>query len=247
MSALLEVLLVLLQAVGVLLLAALVLLGIALVIPVSVWIAYEEEQLTVQAGALGLRFTLLPRPARPKKKKRAKPKKKKKKAAAQQTPAAAPAETASQAAPPAQEPTPQKEKNQLLQLTFAQLVTLVKGLGTLGRRVVAGLRIKHIRLHLYVTGKDAADTALQYGKLRAWLHTGVGILNNALWLEFDQFQIDTDFLAEKQKKPAFSCQISAQLLIMGIAALRFLWLLWKEDLLDVLLAQLPGNQDEVRR
>ena len=226
MSALTGILLGTVQVLGILLLVILAVLVLALVIPVSVWIAYREEQLTVQAGALSLRYTLLPRPKKEKPEKPKKPKqpqnpKKPRKKAAD--------------APP-------QDKDKLLKLTFAQLVLLVRGLGTLGRRIVGGIKIRHIRVHLCVTGKDAADTALQYGKLRAWLHTGIGVLNNALWLEFDQFQIDTDFLAEKQKKPAFSCQISTQLLIMVLAALRFLWLLWKENILDALLAKFSGHE-----
>lgn len=142
---------------------------------------------------------------------------------------------------PTAETKPQPEPEPKAKLTFDQVVTAVRGAGTFGKRVLAALRVTHIRIYLPVTGADAAETALNYGKAQAWLHGGLAVLNRAVWLEFEECRLEADFLEKGDKKPHFSCQISARLLIIGIAAFRFGWLLWKQDILGVLLAQLSGD------
>lgn len=243
MPALITVLLFLLKALGILLLAALAILLLALVIPVSLWLDYHEEDITVQVGVLGLKYTLLPQKEKPEKKPRAKSAKKTKAKtkAAKQPKAAAAKEPPKEATVKQLQAQPQG-KGALLGLTFDQLVTTVKGLGTMGKRIVNGLKVRHIRLYLPVTGEDAADTAMQYGRMQAWLHAGLGVLNRAVWLDFDEFRLEADFLAKGEKKSRFSCQISARLLIMGIAVARFGWLLWKANILPVLLDQFAGKE-----
>ncbi len=253
MSALITALLFLLKALGILLFVILALILLALVIPVSLWLDYHDEDLTVKVGALGFKYTLLPRKEKPAKKTKAKSTKKPKaKTAASKPPKA----TASKSSQAEQVPKPNAaakqaeaadakphDKNALMRLTFDQMVTAVKGLGKMGKRILNGLKVKHIRVYLPVTGEDAADTAIRYGKMQAWLHAGLGVLNRAVWLDFDEFRLEADFLAKGEKKSRFSCQISARLLIMVIAATRFVWLLWKANILPVLLDQFAGKED----
>ena len=243
------------KTLGILLLVVLALLVLALVIPVSAWLAYDGDNFTVRVGALGLQYPVFPpretKPKDPKKSKKAKPARKQagKKPAAQPTKTAQAAQAAQKVTPePPQgdtakdgEQAPPQDKKLLLGLSFQQLVTAVKGLGKFGQRVVAGLRITHIRLYLPITGEDAADTAMRYGKCQAWLGAGMGVLNRAVWLDFDEYRLEADFLAKEGKKPHFSCQISARLLIMVIAAARYLWLLWRAKILEALLAQFSGQ------
>lgn len=279
MSALITALLFLLKALGILLLVALGLIAVALLIPVSLWLDYHDEDLTVKVGALGFKYTLLPQKEKPEETPKAEPEQPKaktttaqppkatasestkaetvKQTKAAQPPKAAPAENPKAAAkePPktaAKQPKPAdanspkaepQDKNALMQLTFDQMVTAVKGLGAMGKRIVNGLKVKHIRLYLPVTGEDAADTAIQYGKMQAWLHAGLGVLNRAIWLDFDECRLEADFLAKGEKKSRFSCQISARLLIMVIAVTRFVWLLWKANILPVLIDQFAGKEE----
>ena len=103
-------------------------------------------------------------------------------------------------------------------------------------------RIKHICLYLPVQGDDAADTAIKYGKMQAWLHTGLAVINRMLWLEFDEFRLEPDYMGDRAKTERFSCQVSARLIIIVIAAIKLLWLLWTEKILDPLLDQLAGKK-----
>lgn len=227
------------KALGILLLVVLAVLVLALVIPVSVWLAYDGDAFTVRAGTLGLQYPVFPpkktKPKNPKRPQKAKPAQA---AQAAQTPPPKPPQ-----GDPARDgqPAPPQDKKLLLGLSFQQLVTAVKGLGKLGRRVAAGLRITHIRLYLPITGEDAADTAMRYGNCQAWLGAGLGVLNRAVWLDFDEYRLEADFLAKEGKKPRFSCQISARLLIMVIAAAGYLRLLWRAKILEALLAQFSGQ------
>lgn len=284
---------VLAKTLGILLLVVLAVIFLALVIPVSVWLAYDGDDFSVQVGALGLKYPVFsskeeeedepepdqakaatseatekaapnpPQPPKPKpapetaQAKTSQPPKVSQPQPKAQTAKAAPKAKASAkttekaknkptpkpvqpAKKPAEKPA-QQDKNLLLGLSFDQLVTAVKGLGKFGQRIVAGLKIRHIRLYVPITGDDAADTAIKYGKCQAWLHAGLGVLNRAIWLDFDECRLEADFLAKEAKKPHFSCQISAQLLIMVIAALRYLWLLWRAKILEALLAQFSGS------
>lgn len=294
MAAVLAVLLFILKVIGVLLAIVLALLVIALLIPVSLWVDYKDEALTLQVGALGLRYTVFP-----KKKTDDAPKADKQESSAEKPAEAVQSEkervtTASVAAqekqtvtesaakekrtenkcentvPTAPKKSVQKvpgnkkikaeqaaseqkpeqaaaeqvtDKSAALKLTFQQVVTAVRGVGAFGKAILCGIKVRHIHIYLPIIGDDAADTAIRYGKMQAWLYTGLGFLNRAMWLEFDECYLDADFMQEKQKKERFSCQISAQLIIMVIAVVRFIWLLWKANILDVLLEQFSGNNN----
>ena len=242
------VLLFLLKTLGILLLAVLAVLLIALVLPISVWLAFEDNAFTVHAGVWRWRIQVFPPAQKSGGKKTEKQKKKtsRAKSAKAEKTAQSPAAGSEKTKKPDKPENAESEKSPglLLGLTFQQLVEAVKGLGWLGRRILGGLRFTHIRLYMPVTGSDAAETAIRYGKIQAWLHSGLAVLNRAFWLDFDECRMEADFLAKGEKKPHFSCQISTRLLIMVIAVLRFAWLLWKKGILTVLIDQFVGNEND---
>lgn len=285
MTAVIAVLLFILKTIGILLAAVLILLLAVLLIPVSLWVDYHDEALTLQVGALGLRYTVFPKKETDNAKKADERTATAKKQAAKDqnvkgSTISEPQQSSGlessvkvnpvegnqnagskitvqkipddkqQEAKPAMEQKAeqadtkqQADKSTLLGLTFNQLVTAVRGVGALGKAILCGIKVRHIRVYLPVEGADAADTAIQYGHKQAWLHAGLGFLNRAMWLEFDECYLDADFLQEKQKKERFSCQISAQLIIMVIAVARFIWLLWKANILDALIENFSGNNN----
>lgn len=218
-------LLLVLKAAGVLLLVLLALVLILLLVPVTALIRFAEGRFSLRAGLLGLSIPiltdnapapwlqkLLDRPQKPKRKK--------------------------SAAPP-EKPAVQKQKGpgEKLRLTVDELCTLAGGAGHFLRAVLGALRITQIRLYLPVHGEDAAQTAIRYGKMQAWLHGALGVLNNVFRLEFQECRLDPDYTGKLAGSEYFSCKISARLIIIGIAAMRLLWLLLEEDILD----PLPGR------
>ena len=232
------VLLFLLKVIGILLLVVLVLLALLLLIPFCADVCWENDTLTVKAGALGITFPVFqyPKPeplAEPEPPKgvfgklkakfsawRAERKRKK----AAQKPKKPPKE---------KKPAEPRKK---AKITLNILCTILRGAGTLLRAVFGALRITHIRVCLGVRGDDPAAAARNYGKLQAWLYPVLGFLDRFLYLQFDELRIVPDFgSAEPTVQDRVSLRVSARALFIVIAALRVLVEFWREKVLDVFL------------
>ena len=211
----LGVLWIILKTILILLAVLLGLILIALFLPVSAYLSYEKNVFSASVRAFGLKYQLVP--AKDDEKKKKKPKKAQKKKAQQKT------ETK-----PAEKP---KEKKKRLQLSISSICTMVSTAGTLLRRILGGLKIRKVRIRLAVQGADAADTAVQYGKTNAWLHSALAVLRNYLDIRFEELAVLPDFNAEKQGTELFSCKITGRLIIIVIAGIRALWQLWKAEII----------------
>ena len=124
------VLLFLLKVLGILLLVVLALMVLLLLIPFCADVSWEQDTLTVKAGALGITFPVFQYP-KPEPTEESKRKKKPKKAKA--------------AKKPAKEKKP-AEPRKKAKLTLNILCTILRGAGTLIRAVFGALRITHIRV-----------------------------------------------------------------------------------------------------
>ena len=206
------VLLFLLKALGILLLVVLALMVLLLLIPFCADVSWEQDTLTVKAGALGITFPVFQYP-KPEPTEESKRKKKPKKAKA--------------AKKPAKEKKP-AEPRKKAKLTLNILCTILRGAGT--------LRITHIRVCLGVRGEDPAAAARNYGKLQAWLYPVLGVLDRFIYLQFDELRIVPDFgSAEPTVEDRVSLRISARALFIVVAAVRVLAEFWREKVLDVFL------------
>ena len=134
------VLLFLLKCIGILLLVVLVLAVLLMLCPFCADVLWENETLTVKAGALGITFPVFryPAPEKPKKEKKKKSKKK--------------PEAESKSKP---EATPRKKAK----LTLNIVCTILRGAGKLTKAVFGALRITKINICLGVRGEDPADAA----------------------------------------------------------------------------------------
>ena len=214
------VLLFLLKVLGILLLVVLALMVLLLLIPFCADVSWEQDTLTVKAGALGITFPVFQYP-KPEPTEESKRKKKPKKAKA--------------AKKPAKEKKP-AEPRKKAKLTLNILCTILRGAGTLIRAVFGALRITHIRVCLGVRGEDPAAAARNYGKLQAWLYPVLGVLDRFIYLQFDELRIVPDFgSAEPAVEDRVSLRISARALFIVVAAVRVLAEFWREKVLDVFL------------
>lgn len=236
MSVILSILLFLLKLVGILLLVVLALAVLLLVCPFCADICWENETLTVRAGALGLTCPVWqypqPEPAAPQEPKgvwgrfRAKlrlwrEERKRKKAAKKPVPKAAPKQT------------PPRKK---AKLTLEIVCTMLRGAGQLIRAVFGALRITKIKVCLGVRGEDPADAARSYGRMQAWLYPLLGVLDKAIYLQFDELRILPDFGAEQPTvQDRVSFRVSAQALFIVVAAMRIFYEFWRKKVLDVFL------------
>ena len=231
-------LLFILKVVGILLLTLLVLAALLLLCPFCADVCWQNDTLTVKAGALGITFPVFqyPKPeppAQPEEPKgftgrlkakfrawRAERKRKK-----------AEKKAAQPAKPKAEKPPRQKAK-----ITLEILCTMLKGAGTLTKAVFGALRITKIQVRLGVRGEDPAAAARSYGKLQAWLYPVLGVLDRFLWLQFDELRILPDFgSGQPTVEDRVSCRVSAQALFIVLAAVRVLYEFWRKKVLDIFL------------
>ena len=211
------VLLFLLKCIGILLLVVLVLAVLLMLCPFCADVLWENETLTVKAGALGITFPVFRYPA-PEKPKKEKKKKSKKKPEAESK--------------PKPEATPRKKAK----LTLNIVCTILRGAGKLTKAVFGALRITKINICLGVRGEDPADAARSYGKLQAWLYPVLGVLDRFLWLQFDELRILPDFgSGQPTVDDRVSCRVSAQALFIVLAAVRVLYEFWRKKVLDIFL------------
>lgn len=211
------VLLFLLKCIGILLLVVLVLAVLLMLCPFCADVLWENETLTVKAGALGITFPVFRYPA-PEKPKKEKKKKSKKKPEAESK--------------PKPEATPRKKAK----LTLNIVCTILRGAGKLTKAVFGALRITKINICLGVRGEDPAEAARAYGRLNAWLYPSLGVIDRFVYLDFDELRILPDFgSAEPTVADRVSFHLSARLLFIVAAALRVLYEFWREKVLDVFL------------
>ena len=216
LSVLGAVLLVLLKGIGILLLVVLTLAVVLLFCPFCADVQWENDVLTIRAGALGLTLPVFqyPAPEKPKKKKKKKP--------------------AGQKAD--KKPRPETPPRKKARLTLNILCTILRGAGRLTRAIIGSLRITKIDVVLGVRGEDPAEAARAYGRLNAWLYSSLGVIDRFVYLDFDELRILPDFgSAEPTVADRVSFHLSARLLFIVAATLRVLYEFWREKVLDVFL------------
>lgn len=211
------VLLFLLKCIGILLLVVLVLAVLLMLCPFCADVLWENETLTVKAGALGITFPVFRYPA-PEKPKKEKKKKSKKKPEAESK--------------PKPEATPRKKAK----LTLNIVCTILRGAGKLTKAVFGALRITKINICLGVRGEDPADVARSYGKLNAWLGGALGLLDRFLYLDFEQLRLVPDLGPDQPTvEDRVSFRVTAQAYAIVFTALRVLYEFWHEKVLDLFL------------
>ena len=235
------VLLFLLKVLGILLLVVLALMVLLLLIPFCADVSWEQDTLTVKAGALGITFPVFqyPKPEPPPAPENPEPPKgfgkvKAKFAAwrAERKRKKAEEKARKKAAAAGKPARPRKKAK----ITLEIICTMLRGTGRLMKAVFGALRITKIQVRLGVRGEDPAAAARDYGKLQAWLYPVLGVLDRFLWLQFDELRILPDFgSGQPTVEDRVSCRVSAQALFIVIAALRVLYEFWRKKVLDIFL------------
>lgn len=232
------VLLFLLKCVGILLLVVLVLAVLLLLCPFCVDVLWENDVLTLKAGALGITFPVFqyPKPepvhAEPEEPKGVFGKLKAKFRAWRAD------RKAKKAAkkPAEQKQKPETPPRKKAKLTLNILCTILRGAGRLTKALIGALRITKINVCLGVRGDDPAEAARSYGKLNAWLYPVLGFLDRFLYLDFEQLRLLPDFgSTQPTVKDRVSFRVSAQAYAIVFTALRVLYEFWREKVLDVFL------------
>lgn len=211
------------------LLGLLALLTAALLAPATAELGWSGEKGGwANVRMFGVRIRLFPRKEKPEKKKGKKAKRSEPAQKAPQEAGEGPekrkkapgAEQGGQQGRPAgqkaaQSAAPEKR----LELTLDTVRGIAGTAGGFMGKVLAALRVHHIRVYLPVHGQDAAATALAVGRLHAVLGAALGALQNFFRLEFAQYELEPDYTGEKAGTAFFSCKITAHAIIMLIACI----------------------------
>lgn len=193
-----------LAVVGWSLLAVFLLLLVLLLFPVSVPIELQQDQVVIQLKVLFLTFQLYPK--------------------REKQEAKTPGKESGQPAAESKQHTDEKEQAQATsekksRLDLSQLAQLVSTACWLMRIVFRLIQIRDIRIVYPVQGEDAAQTAIQYGRINAYLGSTLGVLQNFLNMHFKQVDILPDFNGNCKYQRYFYCKLQAIPLIMIVAAL----------------------------
>ena len=226
-----------LAALGWTLLVLLVLAILAVVLPAKVLVDWRDGEWTLRARVLFLTFRLYPRRARTKRGTDAPP------PPAEQPPEKQPEQAEEKNGEPEkrqeQENQPESETKQepekkqepdgarngkkhrkkRRRMPWGKIVQSVRTASGFIRRVLRFVRVDDIELCLPVHEEDAAQTAIQYGRIQAGLGTLVAVLRNVVRLDFKKVNIFADFDGVCEKQAAFSCKIGAPPVIIAVAAI----------------------------
>ena len=230
MSAVLGGVLLAVRIAAVLLGVVALLAAVLLLLPVGLDIRWDRKNdLAVKFCAGPLRFPVYPRTqkkaAKAKEKPKAKTKPEQKAASPEPGPPPAPPaqnkdEDAGVAAPqpgaaqqgPAPAPAPQPDAGGLL----GAARTLAAALWPRRQAFLNRIRVRHLDIFWTVTGADAADTAITYGRRIAACNMALAAARDHIRIQADRLRLEPDFTGKQKEKRCISCQILCRTYIMLI-------------------------------
>lgn len=161
---------------------------------------YEKEEFRVLVGFWFLFFQVYPVKDKKEKKKGKTPKQKKEKIDG------------------TTKPKPQKEKKLSLDFILLLIKSAWKGLKVILKHV----RITGLRLHIVVGDEDAAECALLYGKVSAFLNGGLSAAKNLMMIQVKDVTLDCDF-SRKDVSVDGSCTVQMKVVFLFGAVIRMLY------------------------
>lgn len=246
------VVLLILKVIGVVLLVLLALVVLVLLTPMGVVGDWRAGTLSVRLKIGPLSFALWPRAEKPPPTKTGgKPAGERPPPAppAPQTAAPRPPEPAAQkpAPPPPKAATPTPEKTEqasplpaFLQKRLDAAIayarkdpvafagTMLGHAGWFTKRLLKGLRVRHLCIWWSITGEDAAETALRFGQMMTLSNNLLTYLRQFVSIEADSLWLEPDFTGQQRSRRAVSGQLTARPGTLLLLAARFGWRLWHD-------------------
>ena len=78
------------------------------------------------------------------------------------------------------------------------------------------IRVRHLNIFWTVTGADAADTAITYGRRIAACNMALAAARDHIHIQADRLRLEPDFTGKQKEKRCISCQILCRTYIMLI-------------------------------
>lgn len=102
--------------------------------------------------------------------------------------------------------------------------------GPIIQKVLRAVRIYDLELVLPVHGRDAADTAITYGRVSALVYGTLTLVQNLCRFQAKRIRLEPDFTGEQGEIEYFSCKITTHLFIIVVIILWVLFRLkWPKD------------------
>ena len=106
--------------------------------------------------------------------------------------------------------------------------TVLGHAGWFTKRLLKGLRVRHLRIWWSITGEDAAETALRFGQMMTLSNNLLTYLRQFLSIEADSLWLEPDFTGQQRDKRAVSGQLTARPGTLLLLVARLGWRLWHE-------------------
>lgn len=159
-----------------------------LIIPVRVFFDYADEGATAYARYILLRFPLYPAPDKP-------------------------------AKPGKEEPEPAAKEKRGAKTSFFDLLQTINDMlpeaGRMLGRILRGTVLYRCRVSAVVSGKDAAETAIRYGRANALLYCIYAALCNAIRVKEFAADIGQDYMGGEEKAEIHAAFRMTPLIVLG--------------------------------
>ena len=106
--------------------------------------------------------------------------------------------------------------------------TMLGHAGWFTKRLLKGLRIRHLCIWWSITGEDAAQTALLFGQMMTLSNNLLTYLRQFISIEADSLWLEPDFTGQQRSRRAVSGQLTARPGTLLLLAARFGWRLWHD-------------------
>ena len=106
--------------------------------------------------------------------------------------------------------------------------TMLGHAGWFTKRLLKGLRIRHLCIWWSITGEDAAQTALRFGQMMTLSNNLLTYLRQFISIEADSLWLEPDFTGQQRSRRAVSGQLTARPGTLLLLAARFGWRLWHD-------------------
>ena len=106
--------------------------------------------------------------------------------------------------------------------------TMLGHAGWFTKRLLKGLRVRHLCIWWSITGEDAAQTALRFGQMMTLSNNLLTYLRQFISIEADSLWLEPDFTGQQRSRRAVSGQLTARPGTLLLLAARFGWRLWHD-------------------
>lgn len=105
------------------------------------------------------------------------------------------------------------------------IIDAVKKYGAGAKMILNNIRFHRVELYWRISGEDAADCGIKYGKACAWLNSALAFFRNYIKIECAKFKIFPDFIADKDEiYGGIDIELNPLVVIIGIFRIAFVFL-----------------------